>query len=208
MINTISSINYDEQQIIRDILLLHGNGNYIDCDPTYSKGNFYKKGLPIPRYIFDKYPQSDNVLQAESNNLPLANETCNIIMFDPPFVMSRQGYNGEKCSGIISNRFTSFRSWKDLKIMYSSSLKEFFRILKPNGIVIFKCQDAVDAGNIFTHCWVMQQAVELGFYPKDLFILLSKHRIVDKSKQQRHARKYHSYFWVFQKKKTKIDYSC
>ena len=42
---TISSIGYDEQQIIKDILHLHGKGNYIDCDPTYSIGNFYKKGF-------------------------------------------------------------------------------------------------------------------------------------------------------------------
>lgn len=81
---TISSIGYDEQQIIKDILHLHGKGNYIDCDPTYSIGNFYKKGLPKPEYKFDINPQAKGVVAASADNLPLQNETCKIIMFDPP----------------------------------------------------------------------------------------------------------------------------
>jgi len=41
--NIIKSINYDQHEIIKDILQLHNNGEDIECDPTYSKGNFYKK---------------------------------------------------------------------------------------------------------------------------------------------------------------------
>jgi len=53
----ISTIGYNEQEIIRDILFLHANGKPIDCDPTYSIGNFYKNGVPKPKYKFDKFPQ-------------------------------------------------------------------------------------------------------------------------------------------------------
>lgn len=43
--------------------------------------------------------------------------------------------------------------------------------------------------------------VRLGFYPKDLFILLAKSRLVAdwQKNSQKNARKYHSYFWVFEK---------
>ena len=51
----------------------------------------------------------------------------------------------------------------------------------------------------------MNKAVEYGFYPKDLFILLEKNRLNDGRKQQ-HSRKYHSYFWVLKKTDCKIDY--
>ena len=48
-----------------------------------------------------------------------------------------------------------------------------------------------------------------GFYPKDLFILHNNVRINSfgtKWTKQEHARKYHSYFWVFEKRKSKVTY--
>jgi hypothetical protein len=207
---TISSIGYDEQQIIANILSLHSKENKIDCDPTYSVGNFYKSGIPKPKYIFDKYPQpglGTRVIQASANNLPLNDESINTIMFDPPFVIGGELHEGIKeGSSIIQKRFTGFNSFFELKQMYFLSLREFYRILKDNGIVIFKCQDQVSsAKQHFIHVWIMYKAMELGFYPKDLFILLSKNRLTDKRIQQ-HARKFHSYFWVFEKSLCKIDY--
>ena len=43
----ISTVGYDEQEMIRDILYLHSNGHDIDCDPTFSTGNFYHHGIPL-----------------------------------------------------------------------------------------------------------------------------------------------------------------
>ncbi len=75
------------------------------------------------------------------------------------------------------------------------------------GIVIFKCQDVVSGGKqYFSHCWIMDEAIRFGFYPKDLFILIAKVRLND-GREQQHGRKYHSYFWVFEKKVCKVDYS-
>jgi hypothetical protein len=203
----ISTIGYNEQEIIRDILFLHAYGKPIDCDPTFSIGNFYKKGIPEPKWKFDKYPQREDVVSASSDNLPLEDGSCNVIMFDPPFVMSGENYNETKSgSGIISKRFTAFKTFEELKQMYSSSLKEFHRILKDGGIVIFKCQDAVVCQkNHFTHCWVIYQAIHQGFYPKDMFILFAKNRLNDGRKQQ-HGRKYHSYFLVFEKRMCPVNY--
>lgn len=197
----ISTISYNEQEMIRDILYLHANGKQIDCDPTYSIGNFYKNGLPKPKYKFDKYPQIPGVIEAASDNLPLENKSTEVIMFDPPFILG-----AAQQKGITEQRFTAFKDWTELKNMYSNSLKEFYRVLVFNGIVIFKCQDVVSGGkNHFTHCWVMQEAIKLGFYPKDMFILFAKNRIND-GREQQHARKYHSYYWVFEKNKCKVDY--
>lgn len=204
----ISSINYNEQELIRDILFLHAKGKEIDCDPTYSVGNFYKNGVPQPIHKFDKYPQLPNVIEASSENIPLQDDSCNVIMFDPPFVIGGELHDGIKDgSSIIAKRFTSFLSFDELKTMYSDSLKEFYRILNKGGIVIFKCQDVVvSAKQHFTHCWVMFEALKIGFYPKDLFILLAKNRLTD-GREQQHARKFHSYYWIFEKKQCKVDYN-
>ena len=196
----ISTIGYNEQEIIRDILYLHCDG-MIECDPTYSVGNFYKNGISKPKYKFDLYPQGEDVIEANANNLPLDKESIRTIMYDPPFVIGGTRYDKSKKGRCIgAKRFTSFTSFNGLKNMYSSSLQEFYRILKNNGIVIFKCQDCVaSAKQHFSHCWVMYEAIKIGFYPRDLFILLAKVRLNDGRKQQ-HARKYHSYYWVLQKK--------
>jgi hypothetical protein len=203
----ISSISYDEQEIIRDILYLHTDNKKIDCDPTYSIGNFYKKGIEQPEYKFDKFPQIEGVIEATSDKLPLKDSSIRTIMFDPPFVIGGETYDKSvEGSCIISKRFTQFGSFEKLKKMYLDSLREFARVLVMGGIVIFKCQDCVCGGlNHFTHSWVMNEAIKMGFYPKDLFILLARNRINDGRKQQ-HARKYHSYFWVFKKQICKVDY--
>lgn len=206
--NVISTISYDEQEIIHNILYLHTEDKIIDCDPTYSLGIFYKNWAQPPKHKFDKYPQAPGIIQATSDNLPIEASSVKVIMFDPPFVMTGDTYGEAKeGSSIIAKRFTGFKNFDELKRMYSSSLKEFSRVLMGEGIVIFKCQDCVvSAQNHFSHCWVMYEALNYGFYPKDLFILLAKNRLNDGRKQQ-HARKYHSYFWVFKKEHCKVNYA-
>ena len=75
--------------------------------------------------------------------------------------------------------------------------------------MIFKCQDKVSSGKqYFSHVYVQKEAIKYGFYPLDLFILLAKNRIVAdwQKANQKHARKFHSYFWVFKKCNKKIKY--
>ena len=193
----ISSINYNEQELIRDILYLHCDGKDIDCDPTYSIGNFYKNGLRKPKYKFDIEPQVDGVLTASADNLPLDSNSINTIMFDPPFVF---GIHGKAEENIMAKRFSIFNNFDELMNMYVGSLKEAYRILVKNGVMIFKCQDYTDSKSTFTHCMVYNWATEIGFYPKDLFILFSKNRVFNPSVTQRHGRKFHSYYWVLIKK--------
>ena len=207
----ISSLSYSNDEIIMDIMTLHGIGRFnLDC--TYSKGVFWKN-LPQPEYKSDLYPKSDDIIKASSDNLPFKDETMSSIMFDPPFIITGKGYRDNKeGSSIMGKRFEGYENFCQLKNHYYGTLKETYRILVSGGLLVFKCQDVVSSGkNHFTHCLVMQMAMNIGFYPKDLFILASKSRINsfngDTWKKQYHARKYHSYFWVFEKKICKVDYS-
>lgn len=53
----------------------------------------------------------------------------------------------------------------------------------------------------------MNMAVSAGLYPKDLFILLAKNRIIGYNHaKQKHARKFHSYYWVFKNEPFSVDY--
>lgn len=197
--NIIKSISYDQKEIIKNIINLYcPNGIELDC--TYSKGAFYKgSSYPEPKYKSDINPQSDDVLAENATNLHFDNGFLNSIMFDPPFVISG---TDKPTSGIIRKRFGDYRTMADLFEFYSSALKEFYRVLNKGGILIFKCQDTVSSGKQFlSHVNIINTAERIGFYTKDLFILLAKSRLIGHNhKVQKHARKFHSYFIVFEKK--------
>jgi len=206
----IPSIAYTNTEIIKNIMVLHGIDRF-DLDCTYSIGNFWKK-LPQPKFKSDIEPQRENIIKADSKNLPFENISLKSIMFDPPFIIAGTTYmQNKKGSSIIAKRFGAYKNFDDLRSHYKESLKDIYRVLKNNGILVFKCQDIVsNSRNYFTHCIVMNMAVEIGFYPKDLFILITRNKINSfnggRWNKQYHARKYHSYFWVLQKTKCKVIY--
>jgi len=196
----ISTISYDQHEIIRNIISLHCNDG-IELDPTYSKGVFYNKSdITPPRYKFDLYPQTDDTIQSDASTLPLKDESIQSMMFDPPFLEKKKK---NKPSGIIGKRFHGFRYIPDLWEWYDKCIPEFYRILKPKGVLIFKCQDTVSSGKQwFSHVHIMNEAEKNGFYVKDLFVLMAKSRMQGHNHtNQKHARKFHSYFLVFEKKK-------
>lgn len=205
----IKSISYDEQEIIKGIIKLHCK-HPIELDPTYSKGNFYKDGISPPKFKFDLFPQRGDVVQANAENLPLEDGSINTMMFDPPFLATRGDslLKRDKSNKMVK-RFGSYPTEIKLFQFYKNSLTEFYRILKDDGILIVKIQDKVSSGKQYmSHVFIINEAEKLGFYCKDLFILLSKHRMVPKWQlvNQRNARKFHCYFLVFEKSKRKIKY--
>ena len=211
MQNLISSISYDQGEIINNILRLHVPSHKIDCDPTYSKGNFYKKyNVPEPRLKFDISPCFPEVVQADCRHLPMENDSIDCLMFDPPFLATKgPSLSKDDDNNKINKRFGVYPTERELFQFYTDSLVEFHRVLKDNGILIFKCQDKVSSGKQYmSHVFVMNEAVKVGFYPKDLFILLAKNRLVAdwQIQNQKNARKFHSYFWVFEKSDKKIEY--
>lgn len=210
MTDLVKSIGYDQGEIIRNILKLHVPDGKIDCDPTFSTGAFYNgTGIALPQYRFDISPQRNDVVRADARRLPLADDSISCMMLDPPFLATK-GKSLKKSDGnIINRRFGVYPDEKTLHRCYSDMLNEAYRVLKLNGILIFKCQDKVSSGKQYmSHVYIMNEAVRIGFYPKDLFILLAKSRLVAdwQKKNQRTSRKYHSYFWLFQKNNRRIEY--
>ena len=112
-------------------------------------------------------------------------------------------------SNKIANRFGWFPSEKALHTFYNAALRELYRVLNKEGTLIFKCQDKVSGGKQYmSHVHIINEAMKIGFYVKDLFILLAKNRLISgkwKGKQK-HARKFHCYFIVLQKTNKKIEY--
>lgn len=201
----IKSISYNQQEIIKNILKLHCKEDGKIIDPTYSKGVFYKKtGIQLA-FKSDIDPKQEDTVAADCRALPLQYESVDTVVFDPPFIISYGPSlaTKKKGSNMTSNRFGCFKSMPELLEFYRDSMAEFNRVLSEDGILIFKCQDTVSSGKQYiTHAKVIEMAEQLGFYVKDLFVLLAKSRLTSsKHKNQQHARKFHSYFLVLQKKK-------
>jgi hypothetical protein len=205
-VKSVYNSNFDT---IKNIMFLY-NIEQFDLDCTYSKGAFWKD-LPSPKFKSDLYPVNEDVVQASSENLPFGDGSMKNIMYDPPFVIAGKTYRDNKDgSSIMAKRFEGYNTYNDLTVNYYNTLKELYRICEKGGHVVMKCQDTVSGGkNHFSHCLIMNMAMEIGFYPRDLFILNSNVRINSfgtKWTKQEHARKYHSYFWVFEKVKPRVKY--
>lgn len=194
----IKSVYSSDKEILDAVLKMHVKDKTFDIDPTYSRGVIYS-GLPEPRMKFDLSPQRDDIMKADCRGLPVKYNSVSSIVFDPPFMFGKHGKTDQYR---MTKRFTMFDSFDDLKSMYIESMIEFYRAMKNGGHLIFKCQDYTDSKTTMTHCLVWQWAQEIGFYAKDLFILVFPGgRIYNSNLRQLHARKFHSYYWVFQKKK-------
>lgn len=194
--HVIRSVATNQNDILRNILTLYIKDNTFECDLTYSTGIFYQR-LKQPKYKFDKFPLSADVTPLE-HAYSLPNGIMNSVVFDLPFIV-RPSSNKAL---MVDKRFTAFHSIDELIDTNREMLRLSYQLLKKGGYLVIKTQDTNYTGRqIWTSFMVQQFASEIGFSLEDVFILLANHAIVGKTLiQQRHARKYHSYFMVFRKK--------
>lgn len=194
----------DEQELFKAIIQLHCPSR-IELDPMYGKGHFYLE-IPQPIYRYDIQPQTSDSFFMDAQDLNLfAQNSIKSMILDPPFCFGgKNGPHGGQGKERVGKNTTEIRfgflwNFEALEKLYKNILKEAYRVLQPKGILIFKCQDYTDSKTTMTHCWVWNWAVELGFYPKDLAILVRTNRWYVKGRKQRHLRKAHTYFWVFER---------
>ena len=198
----IKSISYDQDELLQWIIRLYVEGGRFDVYPTFSTGGFYRK-IHQPKLCYDLVPQKENVLQADCRKLPIKSGSVRSIIIDPPFLATTGKSLSCETGNIINRRFSVCRSERELAALYEAAIREANRVLCPGGVLVFKCQDKVSSGRQhMMHCSVYQWAIAQGFEALDLFILLARSRLVANwQRNQKHARKYHSYFWVFRKGK-------
>lgn len=222
--NIIKNISFNQSEILYNIMQLYNEGKPFDCDITASTLNFYKAkknseyAIPEPKLLFDVSPQFDNIVKLNPfGPIPIEDNSISSIVIDLPFVISPSNapsfLNNREGSSLIAKRFASYYPVDTLYESYYHWIKEAYRVLKENGICIFKCQNTVSGGiqhNVEEYSYMAAEHV--GFTAEDKFILLAKARLISnaKYKKQVHARKYSSSFWVFKKelkeKSTKFNY--
>ena len=208
----VKNISFDQSEILYNIMQLHNDGKPFEADMTASSLGFYKKqhgaeyNIPEPKILLDVYPQREDIIKITPYQpLPLEDNSIDSMVCDLPFVVSPHNapslQNTDAKSNIIFKRFHSFYPASDMLSQYKFWIEEIYRVLKPDGICVFKTQSTISGGyNYHTSEWSFMCALNCGFYVLDKFILEAKARLISgKVKTQKHARRYTSDFWVFKK---------
>jgi hypothetical protein len=168
------------------------------ADLTYGRGVFWQK-VDLSSYNFCK---SDKLTCPSTpydfGNLPYDSESFDVVVFDPPYAHHAGNMRVESC---YQNATTTYQhNHRDIIEGYRRGMKEAVRILKPSGTLWTKCQDEIEAGKQRrSSIEIFQIAQELGLLDQDLFVLMQETSPAIRHRDQHHARKNHSYLWVFRK---------
>lgn len=172
------------------------------ADVTYGKGVFWRR---VDTSEYDFFP-SDLKTGVDCRNLPYEDSSFDCVVFDPPYMHTPGGTAHSSHQNFEqyyqNNAITSDKKYHEAVLdLYFQAAREAFRILKDSGIYIVKCQDEVCANKQrLTHVEIINELSEYSFIVEDIFVLVRNNRPgVSRIKQQRHARKNHSYFLVFRK---------
>lgn len=191
--NSIKSISCDQTEILSWIMRLYNHRQPFDCDLTASKCVFWKS-LPRPQCLYDVNPLIEGV-QLLSETDKLNDGTFNSVIFDLPFLVSTGAMSK------IKERFTYFESVEEIYLANDEMLERSYRLLKEQGLLVVKTMDVCHGNKqIWISDYVIRKAEELGFELIEKFILLSNLRLFARTRQQKVARKYHSYVFVFEKR--------
>ena len=184
------------------VLELYVPEGSVVADITYGRGVFWK-GVDTSRYTLRA---SDLKQGVDCRKLPYEPSSIDCVVFDPPYMHTPGGTahnRHQNFEGYYHNNGTSSdKKYHEAVLdLYFSGAREAYRVLRPKGVLIVKCQDEVCANKQrLTHVEITNELQGMGFVVEDLFVLMRINRPgVSRILQQRHARKNHSYFLVFRK---------
>jgi len=190
-------------EVFPHVLALHVPKGSIVADVTYGKGVFWKS---IDTTAYD-LRATDLATGIDCRQLPYSDKIIDCVVFDPPYMhtpggtahQNHQNYENYYYNNAISH--SSKKYHEAVLDLYFEGSKEAFRVLKPGGVLIIKCQDEVCANRQrLTHVEIINELSRIGFTVVDLFVVVRNNKPgVSRILKQVHARKNHSYFLVLQK---------
>lgn len=191
--------------LLRGILDIHAAGcRTFDLDPMYNKGSFYRIDdvLPRPMHCFDLVPLVDHVVAASADALPVRSNTMGTMVLDPPWLISKN----RDCR--MAQRYGAYESKADVMHWTNAFLVEGYRVLRQDGLLVFKCQDFIhDRRKFFMSLWIQCTALKIGFNLLDEVLYLPKSRLRARAPGKRAAAEsWHTKFLVFRKKRSRTKY--
>ncbi len=197
-------------EVFPSILSLYVPKGSTVADVTYGKGVFWRR---VPSEAYRLLP-TDLMHGVDCRKLPYDNQSIDCVVFDPPYMHTpgRGAHKGHQNyeSYYRNNQTTSESKYHEAVLdLYFAAAREAWRVIRPGGIYIVKCQDEVCANRQrLTHIEIANEYARYGFVAEDLFVVVRKGKPgVSRMLKQAHARKRHSYFLVFLKPNGKSRWS-
>lgn len=189
-------------ELIAAVAGLYLTDGDVVADVTYSSGRFWKR-VNLSRYQFlpsDLIPHKPGVAACDFRALPYRDGSVDALIFDPPYIhspgkgMLKDRYNGRATTDMIT--------YADIMQLYQDGMTEATRVLRDGGQLWVKCKDTLASDRQrWSHITIFELAEKLGLYPRDLFLLVPpapSSVTTGRWARQIHARKVHSYLWIFE----------
>jgi hypothetical protein len=135
--------------------------------------------------------------KADFRQLPYGNAGVDVVVLDPPYMQCGHYINNHRCGAAL----TGHMRHPEIMVLYRAGMVEARRVLRPGGTLWIKCKDENDHVQNWTHITLHNIGLDLGLRPVDLFVLASRPAPTRRWRRQLHARKTHSYLWIFRKPK-------
>jgi hypothetical protein len=159
------------------------------ADVTYGKGVFWQK-VDVSKYNF---LPTDLLTGVDFTALPYEDGTIDCVVFDPPYM-----HGGQTVLQSLKDRYRNDNGSHESVIrLYARGILEATRVLKKKGRIIVKCQDETESGKQrLTHVEIIELLKLFGFIILDTFVLVQSTTPCLQVKEQKSARKNHSYALV------------
>ena len=185
-----------------DIMKVYAEPGDVILDMTYGRGVFWSN-IEKGKYtlIENDKDKKKGQLSADLRAMPFAEETFDVVIMDPPYVFGAGGKDMlDKQYGNNEYRKQGSPGPDAVVELFRSGISEANRLLKNDGILIVKCMDFISGGKQQRiSIRVLEEAIDRGLTDEDLFVLHQSGNPIMRHNYQLHARKNHSYFWVFRK---------
>jgi len=172
-------------------------------DATVNGGRFWR-GSKTPVIGLDIEPLHRPTIVADNTRMPFQDASFDVVVYDPPHIPNQ----GKDKSKDFNTRFgLVLKSSKENHYTFSHTfppfVRETFRVLRPEGILLCKLTDYVHHHRYqWAHIDFINAAREVGLMPCDCIIKIRKGPIIDpKWKTAHHSRRQHCYWLVFRKSK-------
>ena len=182
--------------VFRALLECYLSPESIIADVTYGKGVFWSD-IPVGRY--NLWP-SDLLTGTDCRHLPYPNDSVDAVVLDPPY--GRQGRGGSGEYAQLKLYYQTMPTMRDVLDLYIEAGHEAWRVLKPHGLLIVKCQDQVEWTK---QHWLSQDIphrLQREFKLEDMIVVVRPQRpsLPPNIAKQTHARRRHSYFLILRKR--------
>jgi hypothetical protein len=177
------TVGYTQSEVVCEIIKQYVPPGLLILDCTFGKGLFWDNllapGLRVIKADLQRWPGID--LQADFTRLPFADQTFDVVFFDPPY------HRHATATREIVKHFATTH----VEYLYMAGALEIWRILRRQGLLIVKCGAGLSGVTLIV------QSLQLLYRLEHEFLLV---KTSGQFQTLGSLQNYHTYFVVMRKR--------